>query len=137
MLRLGVWLLLVSVSTAFTPPAIFATAVAATSSSSAGAETSPLDQPELSVDKVVTKVAVAGATGRVGRLVVEELRIVPRTLGAGRAVMVAFMGAGTLLTLWGNATLFDAVAVSGTASMFLAPVLIVGLVLNDRFWNPL
>jgi len=30
----------------------------------------------------------------------------------------------------GNATLFDAVAVSGTASMFLTPVLIVGLVMG-------
>ena len=39
---------------------------------------------------------------------------------------------GTLLTLWGNATLFDAVAVAGTASMFLTPVLIVGLVMGRR-----
>ena len=44
--------------------------------------------------------------------------------------MVAFMVLGTVLTLWGNATLFDAVAVSGTASMFLTPVLIVGLVMG-------
>jgi len=62
------------------------------------------------------------------RLVVEELRLAPRTLVGGRVVMVVFMVAGTALTLWGNATLFDAVAVSGTASMFLTPVLIVGLV---------
>ncbi len=62
------------------------------------------------------------------RLVVEELRLAPRTLAGGRVVMVVFMVAGTALTLWGNATLFDAVAVSGTASMFLTPVLIVGLV---------
>lgn len=66
------------------------------------------------------------------RLVVEELKLAPRTLGGGRAVMVAFMLAGTLLTLWGNATLFDAVAVSGTASMFLTPVLIVGLVMGRQ-----
>ena len=71
------------------------------------------------------------------RLVVEELRLAPRTLGGGRAVMVVFMAAGALLTLWGNATLFDAVAVSGTASMFLAPVLIVGLVMGRAvpFWS--
>jgi len=62
------------------------------------------------------------------RLVVEELRLAPRTLAGGRVVMVVFMVAGTALTLWGNATLFDAVAVSGTASMFLTPVLIVGMV---------
>lgn len=66
------------------------------------------------------------------RLVVEELKLAPRTLGGGRAVMVVFMLAGTLLTLWGNATLFDAVAVSGTASMFLTPVLIVGLVMGRQ-----
>ncbi|KIC48523.1 sodium:proline symporter [Tateyamaria sp. ANG-S1] len=64
------------------------------------------------------------------RLVVEELSLAPRTLMGGRAVMLVFMVLGTVLTLWGNATLFDAVAVSGTASMFLAPVLIVGLVMG-------
>lgn len=70
------------------------------------------------------------------RLVVEELRLAPRTLAGGRVVMVVFMVAGTALTLWGNATLFDAVAVSGTASMFLTPVLIVGLVArrNVALW---
>lgn len=64
------------------------------------------------------------------RLVVEELRLVPRSLGGGRLVMVVFMALGALLTLWGNATLFDAVAVSGTASMFLTPVLVVGLLMG-------
>ncbi|MCB4378883.1 sodium:proline symporter, partial [Synechococcus sp. MU1644] len=66
------------------------------------------------------------------RLVVEELALAPRTLMGGRAVMVVFMVLGAALTLWGNATLFDAVAVSGTASMFLTPVLIVGLVMGLR-----
>ncbi len=70
------------------------------------------------------------ALASASRLVVEELKLAPRTLNGGRLVMVAFMGAGTVLTLWGNATLFDAVAVSGTASMFLTPVLIVGLVMG-------
>jgi len=69
------------------------------------------------------------ALSSAARLVVEEGGL-PRTLTAGRIVMVVFMGAGTLLTLWGNATLFDAVAVSGTASMFLTPVLVVGLVMG-------
>ena len=64
------------------------------------------------------------------RLVVEELRWAPRSLAGGRAVMVVFMALGAVLTLWGNATLFDAVAVSGTASMFLTPVLVVGLVMG-------
>jgi len=71
------------------------------------------------------------ALSSAARLVVEEGGL-PRTLNAGRAVMVVFMLAGTLLTLWGNATLFDAVAVSGTASMFLTPVLVVGLVMGRQ-----
>lgn len=70
------------------------------------------------------------ALSSAARLVVEELRLAPRSLGGGRIVMLAFMTAGTALTLWGNATLFDAVAVSGTASMFLTPVLIVGLMMG-------
>jgi Na+/proline symporter len=70
------------------------------------------------------------ALSSAARLVVEELRLAPRSLGGGRIVMLVFMTAGTALTLWGNATLFDAVAVSGTASMFLTPVLIVGLVMG-------
>lgn len=70
------------------------------------------------------------ALASAARLSVEELHLAPRTLTGGRAAMVTFMIAGTALTLWGNATLFDAVAVSGTASMFLTPVLIAGLVFN-------
>ncbi len=62
------------------------------------------------------------------RLAVEELGIVSRSLAGGRLTMAIVMIIGAALTLWGNATLFDAVAVSGTASMFLAPVLIVGLI---------
>ncbi|WP_299280453.1 sodium:proline symporter [uncultured Tateyamaria sp.] len=70
------------------------------------------------------------ALASAARLVVEELRLAPRSLAGGRAVMGVFMALGAALTLWGNATLFDAVAVSGTASMFLTPVLIVGLVMG-------
>ncbi|MRU13935.1 sodium:proline symporter [Roseovarius sp. A21] len=70
------------------------------------------------------------ALASAARLVVEELRLAPRSLGAGRVAMLAFMGLGAALTLWGNQSLFDAVAVSGTASMFLAPVLVVGLIMG-------
>lgn len=72
------------------------------------------------------------ALSSASRLCVEELGIAPRSLNGGRIVMVGFMLAGAALTLWGNATLFDAVAVSGTASMFLTPVLIVGLVMQRQ-----
>ena len=70
------------------------------------------------------------ALASAARLVVEELGLAPRTLNGGRVVMVLFMVVGAVLTLWGNAALFDAVAVSGTASMFLTPVLIVALVMG-------
>ncbi|MFZ5961368.1 sodium:proline symporter [Thalassococcus sp. BH17M4-6] len=72
------------------------------------------------------------ALASAARLAVEELRLAPRTLTGGRVAMVIVMASGTALTLWGNQTLFDAVAVSGTASMFLTPVLIFGLVLRRR-----
>jgi len=77
------------------------------------------------------------ALASAARLVVDELRLSPRTLSGGRVAMVIFMMLGAALTLWGNQTLFDAVAVSGTASMFLTPVLIVGLVMNRdiAFWS--
>jgi hypothetical protein len=64
--------------------------------------------------------------------VVEELKLAPRSLNGGRIVMLVFAVLGVALTLWGNKTLFDAVAVSGTASMFLTPVLIVGLVMGRQ-----
>ncbi|WP_394196311.1 sodium:proline symporter [Litoreibacter albidus] len=64
------------------------------------------------------------ALSSAARLCVEELRLAPRTLLGGRVVMVVFMILGGALTLWGNTTLFDAVAVSGTASMFLTPVMV-------------
>src|SRR6056297_1814292 len=72
------------------------------------------------------------ALASAARLVVDELKIGTRSLIAGRGAMVVFMVLGTLLTLWGNQTLFDAVAVSGTASMFLSPVLVVGLVMGRQ-----
>lgn len=72
------------------------------------------------------------ALSSAARLVVEELKLVPRSLTSGRIVMVAFAAAGLGLTLWGNQSLFDAVAVSGTASMFLTPVLVVGLFMNRQ-----
>ncbi|MCL6282259.1 sodium:proline symporter [Ruegeria sp. 2012CJ41-6] len=68
------------------------------------------------------------ALSSAARLVVEELRLAPRSLTGGRIAMAVFAVAGAALTLWGNQTLFDAVAVSGTASMFLTPVLLAGLV---------
>ncbi|CUH77555.1 hypothetical protein [Tropicibacter naphthalenivorans] len=72
------------------------------------------------------------ALSSAARLCVEELRLAPRSLMGGRLSMAVFAVAGTLLTLFGSQSLFDAVAVSGTASMFLTPVLVVGLVMGRR-----
>ena len=72
------------------------------------------------------------ALASAARLMVDELRLAPRTLTGGRLTMAGFMVAGAALTLWGNQSLFDAVAVSGTASLFLTPVLIGGLVLGRK-----
>ena len=67
------------------------------------------------------------ALSSAARLVVEELGLAPKTLNGGRLSMLFFAMAGGALTLWGNQSLFDAVAVSGTASMFLTPVIVAAL----------
>lgn len=71
------------------------------------------------------------ALSSAARLAVVEWRILPRNLKGGRIAMLIFALGGGALTFWGNQTLFDAVAVSGTASMFLTPVL-VGSLLAGR-----
>ncbi len=70
------------------------------------------------------------ALASAARLVIDDFKLAPRTVLNGRVAMFGFMAAGALLTLWGNKTLFDAVAVSGTASMFLTPVLVLAFVFN-------
>ncbi|GLQ34754.1 sodium:solute symporter [Amylibacter marinus] len=65
------------------------------------------------------------ALASAARLVVDEVGALGRSVKNGRWVMVAFMLGGLLLTLFPNKTLFDAVAVTGTASMFLTPVMAV------------
>lgn len=66
------------------------------------------------------------------RLATEELGMAARSLLGGRLAMVVIAVLGATLTLLGNQTLFDAVAVSGTASMFLTPILLAGLFLDRR-----
>ena len=53
--------------------------------------------------------------------------IMKMSLRNGRAVMAIFMLVGLLLVFWGNKDLFSAVAVSGTASLYLAPVVFFSL----------
>lgn len=56
------------------------------------------------------------------KLVAVDMKLLPATLANGRWVMAVFMLLGLLLVFWGNKDLFSAVAVSGTASLFLLPV---------------
>jgi len=61
------------------------------------------------------------------KLVVVDMRLVPSSLLNGRLSMLVFMLLGLLLVFVGNRDLFSAVAVSGTASMYLAPVIFFSL----------
>lgn len=61
------------------------------------------------------------------KLIVIDMKWVSPTLINGRMIMLGFMLAGLLLAFSGNKDLFSAVAVSGTASMYLAPVIFFSL----------
>ncbi len=62
------------------------------------------------------------ALASAAKLVVKDMRLVTSNILNGRVVMSVFMLLGLLCLFYGNNDLFSAVAVSGTASMFLAPV---------------
>lgn len=61
------------------------------------------------------------------KLTVIDMRVGKPTLANGRLAMVAFLFGGLLMVFFGSKDLFSAVAVSGTASMFLAPVVFFSL----------
>lgn len=61
------------------------------------------------------------------KLVASDMGVLRMSLRNGRFVMAVFMLSGLLLVFWGNKDLFSAVAVSGTASMYLAPVVFFSL----------
>jgi len=61
------------------------------------------------------------------KLLAVDMGVMKMSLRNGRAVMAAFMLIGLLLVFWGNKDLFSAVAVSGTASLYLAPVIFFSL----------
>ncbi len=61
------------------------------------------------------------------KLLVMDMKLVKANLFNGRMVMTVFMLLGLLLAFSGNKDLFSAVAVSGTASMYLAPVIFFSL----------
>ncbi len=61
------------------------------------------------------------------KLVAVDMRVVKPTIQNGRIVMVMFMLLGLAMVFFGSKDLFSAVAVSGTASMYLAPVVFFSL----------
>ncbi|MES9955909.1 MAG: sodium:proline symporter [Sedimenticola sp.] len=61
------------------------------------------------------------------KLVASDMGVVNATLRNGRITMALFMLAGLGLVFAGNKDLFSAVAVSGTASLYLAPVIFFSL----------
>ncbi len=66
------------------------------------------------------------------KLLVVDMALLPASLRNGRLVMALFMLMGVALVFLGNKDLFSAVAVSGTASMYLAPVVFFSLWGNRR-----
>lgn len=60
------------------------------------------------------------------------MKIGVRSVANGRIAMAVFMLGGVLFLLAKTKDLFAAVAVSGTASMFLAPILVLGLGFGQR-----
>ncbi len=67
------------------------------------------------------------ALASAARLAIDEMKLGRRTILNGRIAMAVFMLGGVLFLLAETKDLFAAVAVSGTASMFLTPVLVLGL----------
>ncbi|WP_426417064.1 sodium:proline symporter [Aestuariirhabdus sp. LZHN29] len=66
------------------------------------------------------------------KLVVVDMKLLPTQVSSGRGVMLLFMLLGVLLVFMGNKDLFSAVAVSGTASMYLLPVIFFSLLGGRR-----
>lgn len=61
------------------------------------------------------------------KLIAIDMKVVSGTVANGRIIMLVFMLAGVLLVFSGNQDLFSAVAVSGTVSMYLVPVIFISL----------
>lgn len=61
------------------------------------------------------------------KLVAVDMSVTKSTVVNGRLIMLVFMFVGVLLVFLGNKDLFSAVAVSGTVSMYLLPVIFISL----------
>ncbi len=73
---------------------------------------------------VISAVSTLDSTfSSASKLVAVDMNIIEPTLRNGRWVMLAFLIGGGVFLLFGGKDLYAAVAVSGTVSMFLAPVI--------------
>lgn len=66
------------------------------------------------------------------KLAIRDMGLAADSTRNGRAAMAVFGGLGLLLVFYGTSDLFAAVAVSGTASLFLAPVIVFCIWGNRR-----
>lgn len=66
------------------------------------------------------------------KLVVVDMRWLSYSMDQGRLVMAVFMLAGLGMVFLGNNDLFSAVAVSGTAALYLFPVIVFSLLADQR-----
>jgi len=83
---------------------------------------------------VVSAVSTLDSTfSSASKLVALDMGIVKPTPRNGRLVMAAFLIGGGLFLFFGGKDLYAAVAVSGTVSMFLAPVIFFGIWGNRQF----
>ena len=64
------------------------------------------------------------------KLAVIDMNLGRRSSSHGRIAMLLFAAAGLLMVFFGTQDLFAAVAVSGTAALFLTPVILWGIVLD-------
>lgn len=66
------------------------------------------------------------------KLIAVDMKLVGMSVKNGRVIMLVFMLLGLLCVFYGNQDLFSAVAVSGTASLFLAPVVFFSIFSNQK-----
>ena len=77
----------------------------------------------LNLALIISAVSTLDSTfSSAAKLTVVDMAVAPATIRNGRITMLVFMAGGLLFLFGGSQELFSAVAVSGTASLYLAPV---------------
>ncbi len=82
---------------------------------------------------IVSAVSTLDSTlSSASKLIVSDMGIVKRSVQNGRIAMALFLLGGLIFLFIGSKDLFAAVAVSGTASMFLTPVILFNIIGNRQ-----